>query len=171
MRFSLSSSPKSQDGSIFTSRMPNAVSYGFTGLSYLRTASDCSHYSCMILFWLPGTSYGKVNISHMIQFCCFWMLVTEAVYRISFSENFLSFLSRKKRKLFGKFNWKNQMKSEKMKDEEKSEVTQKMIGNSIPWHYQRNHFWPEISTITFVKITICLEMQFGMQFGYDEYNS
>ena len=99
------------------------------------------------------------------QILFFWMLVTEAVYRISFSENFLSFLSRKKRKLFGKFNWKNQMKSEKMKDEEKSEVTQKMIGNSIPWHYQRNHFWPEISTITFVKITICLEMQFGMQFG------
>ena len=53
--FSLSSSPKSQDGSIFTSRMPNAISYGFTGLSYLRTASDCSHYSCMIPFWLPGT--------------------------------------------------------------------------------------------------------------------
>ena len=66
------------------------------------------------------------------QILFFWMLVTEAVYRISFSENFLSFLSRKKRKLFGKFNWKNQMKSEKMKDEEKSEVTQKMIGNSIP---------------------------------------
>ena len=67
------------------------------------------------------------------QILFFWMLVTEAVYRISFSENFLSFLSRKKRKLFGKFNWKNQMKSEKLKDEEKSEMTQKRIGNSI--HY------------------------------------
>lgn len=81
VRFSLSSSPKSQDGSIFTSRMPNAISYGFTGLSYLRTASDCSHYSCMIPFWLPGTSYGKVNISHMTKF----LLFLDAGYRGSLS--------------------------------------------------------------------------------------
>lgn len=94
-RFSLSFSSTLQNGSISTSGM--TVWNGFTGFTVLLTYG----FRLLILFlydffWLPDTSYNKVNMSRMTNICWFWMPVTEAVYRISFSEIFLVlFLGRR----------------------------------------------------------------------------